>query len=290
MISSPEDRFRPRDGAVLDLASLGALADATDHLLGAFLSVAAPGHPALVLDGLDIDGPLSPQGPPGTRALDLDSDGVTVSAGRAVLSAADGRRYLVEVPRPVRAAWPTPARARGGGTLVGQLRVQPGATPGGLAVARESVRFDIGFLRPGVVPAAHHVPLAVAIGNGRDWATDLARVWQPEHEAVQAVAVRLDEVDRLIWRAEPEGAVWNRQVLGRNWVRYQTVASSALQAARLALKTRPSSTLDRVRLFEALHLQLRDSVERAATELLQLFSPIEAAGPYRRVLDGEPGR
>ena len=45
---------------------------------------------------------------------------------------------------------------------------------------------------------------------------------------------------------------------------------------------------DKVRLLDALYDQLHGSVERAATELLQMIGPAEGAGPYRAV--GASGR
>jgi hypothetical protein len=95
---------------------------------------------------------------------------------------------------------------------------------------------------------------------------------------------RLDQIEQMVWRAEPEGSVWDRGILGRNWVRYQTVAASALQVGRMSLETRPTTTLDRVRLLGALRRQLAQSVERAATELIQVIGPAESAGPYRDAL------
>jgi hypothetical protein len=97
------------------------------------------------------------------------------------------------------------------------------------------------------------------------------------------IAKRFEELERTVWRAEPEGSVWDRQVLGRNWVRYQTVAASALQAAKLSLVSRATTTLDRVRVLDALFEALHGSVERAATELLQMVAAADSAGPYRKV-------
>ncbi|HND33901.1 MAG TPA: hypothetical protein PLA94_28070, partial [Myxococcota bacterium] len=72
------------------------------------------------------------------------------------------------------------------------------------------------------------LPIAVPVGNGRDWILDVKRVLRPDHPGVELLLKRLDQLDRTIWKAEPEGSVWDRQVLGRNWVRYQTVAAGAL--------------------------------------------------------------
>jgi hypothetical protein len=77
--------------------------------------------------------------------------------------------------------------------------------------------------------------------------------------------------------------VWDRQVLGRNWVWYQTVGASALQAAKMSLQSRATSTLDRVRILNALFESLHSSVERAATDLLTAVGAGDGGGPYRKV-------
>ena len=79
---------------------------------------------------------------------------------------------------------------------------------------------------------------------------------------------------------EPEGGVWDREVIGKNWFRYQTVGASALQSTRAMLMTYPSTTQDRVRLLKTLHEQLQNSVEQASTELLQLIGSRDGGGPY----------
>ena len=127
------------------------------------------------------------------------------------------------------------------------------------------------------------LPLAASVGNGQDWATDLQRIWQPEHPAIQIILKKFEKIEQTVWKAEPEGSVWDRQVLGRNWVRYQTVAASALQAARLIIQSRAATTLDRVRLLSSLFNQLHMSVETSANELLQIIGPPEGAGPYRAI-------
>ena len=144
--------------------------------------------------------------------------------------------------------------------------MEPAILNGDVAVARETIELEVGFVKPEQAAQSYLVPLAQSLGNGRDWTTDIKRVWQPEHDAIRILLKRFEELEQLVWKAEPEGAVWERQVLGRNWVRYQTVAASSLQAARMFLETRPSSTLDRVRILKALKHQLKNSVERAATD------------------------
>lgn len=278
-------RFRPREGALLDLGSLTALADEGDHLLSAAMRARWPGPSALVLDGLELEGELAPSGPPGTRRPDPHAPMVRVSPGLAVLSDAQGRRLLLDVTAELMAPWPTSAGPAVSGVLVLAPKVEAAVTDGGLAVARDRVEAQLGFVRPEQAEAPHLLTLARAVGNGRDWSTDWFRIWQPEHPAVRLLVKRLEALDQAVWKAEPEGAVWDRQVLGRNWVRYQTMASSYLQACRAQLETFPMTTQERVRLLSALRGQLLRSVERAATDLAQLIGPEDGAGPYRAVLE-----
>lgn len=286
-MNEAETVFRPVEGALLDLESLQAVADAPDRLLSAWLDLLWPGAAGLVLSGLEIEGEAASSGPPGTVRPEGKSEEVVVSPGTAVLTSREGRQLLLRVDAPLRARWPTTAGPAVQGVLVLSSKVEPGslgAGPGGgVSVARERVLPVIGFVKPEQAESPHLLPLAASIGNGRDWATDQRRVLQPEHPAIRTLLKRFETLERTVWRAEPEGSVWDRQVLGRNWVRYQTVAASALQAARIALLSRSTTTLDRVRLLDGLFEQLHMSVERAATELLQVIGSAEGAGPYRAV-------
>ena len=285
MRSPPLNHFRPRDGALLDLETLDALAASPDRMLAAFLGVSWPGATCLVPDGLELVGEWSSTGPPGTVRPDSQAPGISVSPGTAVVSDVTGNRYLVHVEEEMRAEWPTSSGSSVRGVLVLIPRVEAASLNGDVAVARETVQLEIGFVKPAQAEQGYLLPLAQALGNGRDWTTDIKRIWQPEHDAIRILLKRFEELEQLVWKAEPEGAVWDRQVLGRNWVRYQTVAASSLQAARMFLETRPSSTLDRVRILKALKHQLKNSVERAATELMQMVGPPEGAGPYGVILE-----
>jgi hypothetical protein len=276
--------FWPAEGALLDLGSLTALADAPGRLLDAFMSMSLSHSGGLVLDGLDLVGDLQASGPPGTRRPNAQAAGATVTPGTVILRDADGRRYVLRVPEPIEAVWPDSMGSGVRGALVMKLDVLPGPGASGLATARRTLRPRLGFAALDRLGDPDLLPLAVAVGNGRDWATDLARVWQPEHDAIRTLLKKLDQIEQMVWRAEPEGSVWDRGILGRNWVRYQTVAACALQVARMSLETRPTTTIDRVRLLGALRRQLAGSVERAATELLQVIGPAESAGPYRDAL------
>jgi hypothetical protein len=276
--------FWPHEGALLDLGSLVAIPAGPARLLDAFLRVTLPGGNGVILDGLELVGDLQPSGPPGTRRPEAHSPGATVTPGTVLLTDASGGRFVVTVDAPLESRWPDSTGSGVRGALVLKLDLLPGATAGGLSAAHRVVRPRMGFAALDRLGDPDLLPIAVAVGNGRDWATDYARYWQPEHDAVRSLVRRIDQIEQTIWRAEPEGSVWDRGVLGRNWVRYQTVAAAAVQATRISLETRATSTLDRVRLLGALRRQLAGSVERAATELLQVIGPVESAGPYREAV------
>ncbi len=274
------DVFHPVEGAVLDLESLQAISGTFQDTVTAWLSVAWPETSGLVLEGLEIVGDWSPEGPPGTKRPEPTSKNVAVSPGRALCTGRNGRRYLVTAENELRAKWPTRSGSAVEGFLVLVPKVEAQSIEGDVLTARERVSSLLGFAKPEQAAQPFVLPLACSIGNGRDWATDLRRVWQPEHEAIRIVLKKFEKLEHVVWTAEPEGGVWDRQVLGRNWVRYQTIAASALQSARLMLTSRASTTLDRVRLLDALYRQLERSVERAANELLQILGPADGAGPY----------
>lgn len=281
------ERFRPAEGALLDLRSLECIAEAPDRLLAASLQLQWPGAEGLVLEGLEPDGEWSATGPPGTLRPDGLGDALAVSPGRAIMTDASGRPVLLEVRERLQAQWPTRARAAVSGALVLLPEVGNASTEGNLTLSRDRVAGRIGFVPPERMHDPHLLVLARSVNNGRDWSIDEHRVFQPEHRAVRLLLQRLTSIEHSIWRAEPEGAVWDRQILGRNWVRYQTVAAAALQATRFQLATHAMTTLQRVRLLRELRVQLEKSVEIGATELLQLVGPRDEAGNWAGVYDGK---
>jgi hypothetical protein len=275
--------FRPVEGAVLDLESLQAVSDSTERILESILTVSFPGASSVVLEGLEMRGELSTQGPPGTVRPDSKSENVVITPGTAILTGRNGRRYLFRVDEEMSAPWPTSAGPGVSGALVLMPKVETSSVGGNVRAARERVTAVLGFVKPEQADATFLLKLAESIGNGRDWATDHARVWQPDHAAIRTIIKRFESLERTVWRAEPEGSVWDRQVLGRNWVWYQTVGASALQAAKMSLQSRATSTLDRVRILNALFESLHSSVERAATDLLTAVGAGDGGGPYRKV-------
>lgn len=236
-----------------------------------------------MLEGMELDGEWSPTGAPGTRRPDAKSTAAIISPGVAIVTGRTGQPYLLQLKQEVRVPWPTSAGPAVRGVLVLMPRIAAGALEGGAVVAREMVSAELGFVKPEQATQPFLLPLASPIGNGRDWATDLSRIWQPEHSAIEILLKKLESLEFTVWKAEPEGGVWDRQILGRNWVRYQTVAASAIQAAKMLLLTKALTTRERVRLLSGLYDQLTMSVEKSANELLQIVGPAEGAGPYASI-------
>lgn len=276
--------FRPRNGAVLDLKSLQAIAESPHALLRTTLTARWPDVTGLVVHGLELQGSMSPNGPPGAVRPDAEMNHAVITPGMAVLTGRDGRLHQLVVDEPVHCPWPDATGPRVRGVLVLYAEGVQAGTEDGVAVARDELRIRLGFVRPDQADQPHMLALAAAVGNGQDWATDLARVLQPEHPVIQNLLKRFERLEQSVWKAEAEGSVWDRQVLGRSWVRYQTVAASALQAARMILSVSATTTLERVRVMTTLRYQLEQSVDRVATELLQIVGPAEGAGPYRDVV------
>lgn len=279
--------FRPVDGALLDLDSLSAISDAWERELDARMRVVWPGVSSLILDGLEPVGDWAPTGPPGTVRPDPQADHLMISAGSAVIMDDQGHRHIIRIDEPVRVPWPNRNGPAIRGLLVLKIDARQASGAREPVVARESLAYQLGyvrtevFLRDAKTQRPTLLPIMAAVGNGQDWAADLRRVFQPEHPAVRALLKRIEALERQVWRAEPEGAVWDREVLGREWLRYQVVAASALQAARTALSARSSTTLERARMLHTLYVQLNRSVESAANQLLQVFGPQVPGSPYR---------
>ncbi len=281
--------FVPSEGAILDQVSLQAIADVPNSILGAYLDGVVPGQHNLILQGLDIAGDWAAGGPPGTKRPDSQSIGLRISPGRAIVTDKEGERFLLEIKEEVRIPWPTKAGASVHAALVMVIERTSCSIGSGLKVARETIAPKFGFVDIQLRNRPFYLPIAVATGNGQDWATDFSRMLSPEHPIIALMIKRFEKLERTVWQAEPEGGVWDREVLGKNWFRYQTVGAAALQATRALLMTYPSTTQDRVNLLKTLREQLDNSVEQASTELLQLIGSKDGAGPYASVLPSVGG-
>ncbi len=276
--------FRPTDGAVLDHDSLRAIADTPSQLLSAYLDSLTPNTPNLILYGLELVGEMAAAGPPGSICPTAEAPGVRFSPGAAILSDGVGNKFLLHVEEELSLPWPN----RNGPAIQAALALVPQIDDvdirGGISVARAKVQAKLGFVDLKSIHKPMYLPLAVAVGNGQDWATDYRRIYQPSHPVIELMIKRFERLERTVWTAEPEGEKFSGAVLGKNWFRYQTVASAALQSARTMLMTFPSTTMDRVALLKTLRQQLEASVGSVANELLQLIGSRDGAGPYADVL------
>lgn len=276
--------FQPKEGAVLDQDSLQAISAIPDRMLTVYLDSLAPHTPNIVLQGLDIVGGWSSGGPPGTKCPDPQSSCVVLEPGSAVIRDDEGQAMLIEIKERQYIEWPTNNGPKVHAALVLTPDVQSVQLAGGVCVARNKVSAKIGFIDIPLIHRKQYLPLAVSIGNQRDWATDFRRILHPTHDLIHILLKRFEDLEKSVWNAEPEGNAWGNETFGKNWFRYQTVASAALQSARTMLMTYPTTTMDRVSLLKTLRLQLQASVESVATELMQLIGSRDGAGPYADVL------
>ena len=277
-------RFQPKEGAILEQDSLRAIAEIPNRMLTVYLDSLAPNTPSIVLQGLDIVGGWSPGGPPGTKCPDAQSNNVVLEPGSAIVRDEYGQAMLIEIKERQYIEWPTSNGPKVHAGLVLTPDVRCVELAGGISVARDQVFAKVGFVDVPLIDKPQYLPLAVSIGNQRDWATDFRRILHPSHDLIQILLKRFEDFEKSVWNAEPEGNAWGSETFGKNWFRYQTVASAALQSARTMLMTFPSTTMDRVALLKTLRQQLEASVGSVANELLQLIGSRDGAGPYADVL------
>ena len=128
--------FHPVDGAILDLESLQAISSAENRLLGTWLQGAWPGSSGIVLEGLDLDGEWTSEGPPGTRRPDTRSDTAIVLPGKALVTGRNGRVYLLRLQEELQIDWPTKAGSASRGHLALVPRIEIADVKGGITVAR----------------------------------------------------------------------------------------------------------------------------------------------------------
>lgn len=297
MSATLDTLFHPAEGALLDLESLSALAQVPSQLLRAWMDAAWPG-PGLVLSGLEPQGTLQELASPSrglgaavspgvvratTRSAEK-GDQIELSPGVAIVSSREGGTYLLQLRQPERVNLPPADKMSARPVLVLYASVEPlpaAGVPAGM-VARATLRPRFSYA-PEQALQPFMLPIAQPLSPAGDWATDLRRLLPVDHPAIGALLVRLDELQRSVWNAKQRGSIWDNRYFGDEWTRYQTVATAALQAARLALRSRPMHSAERCRVLEYLLHELQRSVEDAATELLQILGGTEAAGPYRFV-------
>lgn len=294
--------FHPTEGSLLDQESLGALATLPGQpwvmMSGLWMKQGAgrgAGEGGLVLSGLTLDGTAAQNGPPG--AIEPT---VTHQGGRPALRLRAGLAWTPWEGEAILArvgverggdGWVTVSFPEGDATsaevpkgdwaLVLELRrADELASEGNLRFARLALRPRLALVRASDLDREWQLCVARSVSLTRRWETDLSCLWQPEDARARALSGQLRALEESVWRATPAGAAWAKAVLGRDWLRYQAAAAAALQAAGLAIDSRPMSTAERVRLLESLTSRLTGTVPEAAARLVRLFGPDDAHGPY----------
>ncbi len=310
--------FAPRNGTLLDLGSLEAVANQPGPPLWEAVKamirpdavrpdIGLAGEPSepylgdgVVLRGLDLRGTPAPNGPPG--AVDLEKSGtLAVNAGAALFwydgqllhVALEGAACLLPVaPELRRVGVPYDAGDPDEWMLAEQWMLALELVPDDedddldvpLRLARRSLRARLALTPVDTTVATPRLPLALLVPKTTRWETDLAALWQPEDPRTRKLVQALAAIEDVVWRATPMGLAWSQGTLGTDWLRYQASASAALQAANMQLQSRALSTVERVRLLKALHDRLASTVSEASRNLRNLLGTDQSLGPYGRLL------
>ena len=278
--------FVPKNGAVVDIIGLEAVADTSNRLLDAYLQTKWPNARSLVLSGLEPDGKRPKKnGPPGVMQFSLSR--FSISAGVAILATEEGKLCVVQFKEPEVVALEEPDKGNQLRTIV-LLLMSKGGTGDNLdRLAYDRVFPIIKIVNKEEVDFAKMVPLANELAP-KIWSTDVRRVFPPEHVVIRSICEHFDDLEEIIWTSDRHGRPWKNQQMGREWKTYQTKASVAVTAARIAISGRPSTTADRSRCLTNLHWQLQRSVEEAAKGLEKWMGVAEAADAYSPVFSAFP--
>jgi hypothetical protein len=290
--------FAAADGALVDLKGLQAIAAAPHRVLDAVLTGISPTTSGMIVSGLELEGrpmiwSVQLRQEEEVRQVDIEARGLTrpnkefqISEGTAVVADAQGRRHVINIDTPMRP------------------ENRPAASS---ALVLEVELSDSGeFARQEVRPRLRFVPIAEAWQPGRlvvamqssnqAWATDLNRLYQPDHPVITNILALLEYLEHVVWDSDRHGWPWQRRQQGREWSRYQTTATLALQATRTGLMTQSTTTMDRVRLLRNLLYELRRSIENAENSLVKWLGersgpdPYQTTTPCRVELHGPDGR
>ncbi|MEL6345180.1 MAG: hypothetical protein AAFV53_18880 [Myxococcota bacterium] len=281
------DSFHAADGALVDLTGLQAIAATPHQVIDAALSEISSTDNNMVLRGLDVAGkglfwPVEIPQEDTNRRLSIMARGVmrmarepSVSPGAAIVRDRTGRHHTVRITQTTTPENKPPQEDH---ALVLEVEVT-----GHASAMRESVIPHIRFVPIAEARQPHYLVLAQSVGNSA-YATDVQRLLRPEHPIITNMLTLIEYLEHMVWDADRHGWAWQRRQQGREWSRYQTTATLALQATRTALMTHPSTTMDRIRLLRNLHFQLIRSVENTANEsLARWLGNTAGPDPYRLV-------
>ena len=280
------DIFVPKNGAVVDMEGLKAVADTGNRLLTAYLESKWPGSSNLILIGLEPDGKRPKKnGPPGV--MQFSPSKFTISPGSAILATEEGKFCVVQFDEPEVVALEEPTKAPKLRTIVLSLLSKSAKGDAAEELAHEKVFPIIKLINKEDVDPKTMLPIANELAP-KIWSTDVRRLLQPEHVLINGICSHLDDLEEIIWTSDRHGLPWKNQRMGREWKSYQTKASVAVTAARMVLCGRPSTTGDRARCLTNLHWQLQRSVEDAAKGLEKWMGVAEAADAYSSVFSAFP--
>lgn len=278
--------FRAKDGAIVDLLGLKAISEEPGRYLRSILMRIAPDLPAVIIDGLEPSGKLpKKQAVPGLMSFQPSS--FSVSPGSAILPDDRGELHLVQIVESLMIENDEPDKSDALRILVLSLEHEPGSDDQGQKCAYEVFTPKVHFVRQGSELPKHFLPIARELAP-KIWSTDIARMMQPDHPALQNIMLELDELEEVIWNADRHGLPWDDFRLGREWQTYQTKASVAVTSTRMTLSFRPSSSMDRARALTNLQWQLQRSVEDAARHLRDWIGIAEASGVYESMFSAFP--
>lgn len=278
------DVFVPKNGAVVDLVGLKSIEQISSICLDGYLNTRWSNTPSLILGGLEPSGKRPKKGPPGIMQFSLQN--FTLSPGKAVLPTEDGKCFVVEIEEPQVIQLEEPSSSKMMRGLVMRLHLRR-RNQEGREFASEMVSPVVDVLPYDQIDKSKMVVLARELAPSI-WATDVQRLFHPEHLVIQSIVQFFDHLEDVIWNSDRHGKMWQVQSLGREWKTYQTKASVAVTAARMVLSARPSTTPDRVRCLTNLHWQLQRSVEDAAKALEKWMGVVEAAGEYTGFFSAAP--
>lgn len=280
------DVFVPKNGAVVDIVGLEAVADTSNRLLNAYLQTKWPNARNLILSGLEPDGKRPRKnGPPGV--MQFSPSKFSMSAGVAVLATEEGKLCVVHFHEPEVVTLEEPDKGNQLRTIVLLLMSKGGTADNSDRLAYDRVFPIIKLVNKEEVDPEKMVPLANELAP-KIWSTDVQRIFPPEHVVIRSMCEHFDELEEIIWTSDRHGRPWKNQQMGREWKTYQTKASVAVTAARIAMSGRPSTTADRSRCLTNLHWQLQRSVEEAAKGLEKWMGVAEAADAYSSVFSAFP--
>ena len=275
--------FAAADGALVDLEGLKAVAAAPHRVLDAVLTGASPTTGGMIVSGLELEGrpmiwSVQLRQEDEVRQIDIQARGLTrpnkdfqISEGTAVVADAQGNRHVLNIDTPMRPE----NRSTANSALVLEVELSEAG----------------GFARQEVSPRLRFVPIDEAWQPGRvliamqsssqAWATDLNRLYQPDHPVITNILSLLEYLEHVVWDSDRHGWAWQRRQQGREWSRYQTSATLALQATRTGLMAQSTTTMDRVRLLRNLLYELRRSIENAENSFVKWLGQASGPDPYR---------